>query len=477
MNRPIARLFVVILALFALLVGFTSRWTVFEASALRHNPLNSRALLEQEHIARGEIVASDGAVLARSTRSSEGAYERHYPYGELFADPIGYYFPQGEGIAGLEEYRDTVLSGQNETGFQTILNQLQGKQPEGEKVVTTLNVRAQRVAAEALAGHRGAVVALEPATGAVRVMTSSPSYDPQDLGSHSAYERLLSGGEASLFNRATQEGYAPGSTFKIVTATAAIDTGAFSQSSLISGANGIVVSGKTLDNDNRENFGLITLKEAMTKSVDTAFAQVAERVGKQTLARYMDRFGFDHEPQLDYPTRQMTPSGEYYQGHVLAPTDPRVDVGRLGIGQDKLRVTPLQMAEVAAAVANRGKLMVPHLTERIVDPEGGTVQRIKPRVQATVMKPSTAEAVREMMEAVVNEGTGTPAQIPGVQVAGKTGTAETQFGSSLNDAWFVAFAPARSPRVAIAVTLEKVPGYGATYAAPVAKRVMEALLG
>jgi peptidoglycan glycosyltransferase len=148
----------------------------------------------------------------------------------------------------------------------------------------------------------------------------------------------------------------------------------------------------------------------------------------------------------------------------------------MGIGQDKLQVTPLQMAEVAAAVANQGRLMTPHLTDRIVDPEGRTVQRISPHVQAVVMKPSTAAAVTSMMEAVVNEGTGTAAQIPGVQVAGKTGTAETQIGAAINNVWFIAFAPAANPTVAIAVTLKGVPGQGAAFAAPVARQVMEALL-
>jgi peptidoglycan glycosyltransferase len=148
----------------------------------------------------------------------------------------------------------------------------------------------------------------------------------------------------------------------------------------------------------------------------------------------------------------------------------------MGIGQDKLAVTPLQMAEVAAAVANRGRLMAPHLTTRVVDRDGRTVQVEHPRVQSVVMKPSTATAVTSMMEAVVNEGTGVAAQIPGVQVAGKTGTAETQIGTAINNVWFVAFAPASNPRVAIAVTLKGVPGQGASFAAPVAREVMERLL-
>jgi peptidoglycan glycosyltransferase len=190
----------------------------------------------------------------------------------------------------------------------------------------------------------------------------------------------------------------------------------------------------------------------------------------------MDRFGFDRTPELDYPAKEMSPSGEYEGEDLLAPTSPNVDVGRMGIGQDKLEVTPLQMAEVAAAVANRGRLMVPHLTSRIVDAEGRTVMSVSPRVQSVVMKPSTAAAVTSMMEAVVNEGTATAAQIPGVQVAGKTGTAETQIGTALNNAWFIAFAPASDPRVAIAATVQHVPGYGAIFALPVARRVLESLL-
>ncbi|MHB8490856.1 MAG: peptidoglycan D,D-transpeptidase FtsI family protein [Solirubrobacteraceae bacterium] len=482
MNKPIARLFSLVVVLFALLIGFTSRWTVFEASALRHNPLNQRLLLLGERIARGDILAADGSVLARSARSADGTYERTYPFGPLFAQTVGHSYTDF-GQSGMELYREATLAGQGETTFQSILDSLQGKEPEGDNVVSTLNVHAQQVATAALEGYRGSVVALEPATGAVRVRVSSPAYNPAAFSTQRSYDQLIKSAGAPIINRAVQFGYAPGSTFKIVTAAAALDSGQYSPSSLVSGRNGVVVSGVPMHNDNNESFGEITLTEALAKSVDTVWAQVAEHVGKGTMARYMTRFGFDRLPQLDYPSAEMSPSGEYESegegagASLLAPTNPAVDVGRLGIGQDKLKVTPLQMAEVVSAVANHGILMAPRLTERITDPEGRTIQTLRPRRQASVMKPATAEAITGMMEAVVNEGTGTPAQIPGVQVAGKTGTAETQFGSALNDTWFVAFAPARAPKVAIAVTVEKVPGYGATYAAPVAKRVMEALLG
>jgi peptidoglycan glycosyltransferase len=332
------------------------------------------------------------------------------------------------------------------------------------------------VANAALAGHKGAVVALEPRSGAVTVMASSPGYDPNSLRSTAAAASIKSDPSGRLINRATQFGYAPGSTFKLVTATAAIDSGAFTRESTVSGRNDIPISGVPLQNDENETFGPITLTQALTKSVNTVWAQVAERLGKDTIARYMDRFGFNRKPELDYPAAEMSSSGEYLGERLLRPTSSRVDVGRMGIGQDKLAVTALQMSEVAAAIANQGRLMVPHMTSRIVDAEGRTVQRIAPRVQSVVMKPSTAASVTAMMESVVKEGTGTSAQIPGIQVAGKTGTAETLLGNRINNVWFVAFAPAANPRVAIAVTLQGVPGQGAAFAAPVAREMIERLL-
>jgi penicillin-binding protein A len=482
-NRPIVRLYGLVAVLFALLVAFTSRWTIFEASSLRENPLNKRSLLEQERIERGPILAADGEVLARSVRNREGVYQRTYPTGELFAAPVGYdYLEPDLGSAGLERYRNEELAGRTGTNLQSVLDQLQGREPRGEKVITTLQPRAQRVAREQLGEHEGAVVALEPRSGAVEVMASSPSYDPNALRSPAgrrALRRAMSASPptSSEVNRATQFGYAPGSTFKVVTATAAIDTGAYTPESTVSGRNDVLVSGVPLANDNDESFGPITLTYALAHSVNTVWAQVAEHVGKRALGRYMRRSGFDRKPQLDYPADEMSASGEHRGERIVAPTSPLVDVGRLGIGQDKLAVTPLQMAEVAAAVADRGRLMTPHLTSRVVDAEGRTVKTISPRVQSVVMRPSTATAVRSMMEAVVDEGTGTAAQIPGVQVAGKTGTAQTQFGNAINNVWFIAFAPAADPRVAVAVTLKAVPGEGATFAAPVARAVMESLLG
>jgi penicillin-binding protein A len=474
-NAPIQRLFALVLVLFAVLVYFTSRNAVFDASALRDNALNKRTLLEEQRIHRGSIRAADGTLLARSVKQRGGVYSRRYPTGGLFGHAIGYSFTT-LGRAGLEQYRNDDLTGKRNE-LTSVIDQLRGHRQTGDSVSTTLDPQAQRAAYQALAGRKGAVVALDPRNGDVKVMASEPEFDPNALRGPGTYSKLANdNANRPLVNRATQFGYAPGSTFKVVTATAALDSGRFTPQSTVDGKNGVKISGVPLQNDYNQSFGPIDLATALAKSVNTVYAQVAERLGKQTMKKYMQRFGFDSKPQLDYPSDQMSSSGEYRNGHLIPPTSRFVDVGRMGIGQDKLSVTPLQMAEVVAAVANGGKLMKPHMTDRIVDTDGRTVERIKPEVQSTVMKPSTASALTAMMEGVVTGGTGTQAQIPGVRVAGKTGTAETQIGKTINNVWFIAFAPADHPRVAIAVTLEKQPGFGGDVAAPVAKSVMESLL-
>jgi penicillin-binding protein A len=474
-NKPIFRLYTLVVVLFAILVTFTSRWTVFEAQSLRDNPKNKRPVLEDLRIHRGLIQAADGTVLARSIKGRGGTYDRRYPKGSVFAHAVGYSF-LNPGRAGLEKSRNDDLSG-NRSELTSILDQLRGHAREGDDVVTSLDPRAQQVALRGLAGRKGAVVALDPHTGAVKVFASVPSYDPNEVRSAATFRNLNRDSKnAPLFDRITQAGYPPGSTFKVVTAIAALDSGRYTPSSTVNGKNGVKISGVPLNNDFNQSFGPVDLTTALTKSINTVWAQVAESLGKPTMKRYMERLGFDRRPPIDLPADERQPSGEYRGGRLLDPTSRFVDVGRMGIGQDKLQVTPLQMALVAASVANGGKLVKPHLTDRVVDPDGRTVERIKPETYSEVMKPATATAVGQMMSQVVKEGTGTAAALQGIEVAGKTGTAETP-QAGLNQVWFIAFAPVQSPRVAIAVTIERSAGFGGEVAAPIAKTVMEALLG
>jgi peptidoglycan glycosyltransferase len=472
-NRQIVQLFALSMLLFATLVGFTSRWTVFEAEALKDNALNRRALLEAQQIPRGVIRASDGTVLARSVPEGTGqrrVFERVYPEGNLFAHAVGYSFLE-RGSTGIEAYRNDELTGE-EDELSSIFSELQSKSPEGSDVTTTLDREAQETAVAALGGQKGAIVAIEPATGRVRVMASSPDFDPNDVPTD-RFDQLNADEQARpVVNRALQANDQPGSTFKVVTAAAALDSDKFSPDSIVDGTSGQLVSGVPLANFGGQDFGPISLTDALTNSVNTVWAEVAEKLGRDTLEEYMERFGFGVDPPLDFPDEQMVPSG-VRRGRPF-------DVGRVAIGQGgaegQIQVTPLQMALVAAAVGNGGRLMRPRLTERIVGKDGRVEERIEPARQSQVMKPESAAQLARMMSNVVEEGTGVQAALSGIDVAGKTGTAEVR-DASLNQVWFIGFAPVENPRMAIAVTIERTQGQGGTEAAPLAKQVLEALLG
>jgi peptidoglycan glycosyltransferase len=479
-NQPIARLFVVVLVLFAVLVAFTSRWSVFQASALRANPDNRRPGLENQYVARGTIVAADGhTVIARSVRQQGGRYSRSYPFGPLFAVPVGYYDPSN-GSTALEQFRTGVLAGAPPQQ-SSILDQLSGRPTSGDEVVTTLDAHAQQVAYQALAGREGAVVAIVPSTGAVRVMASSPSFDPNSVASAAAFAKLQRDPAAPLVSRATASQYAPGSTFKVVTAIAAIDSGLYTPSSVINGHSPITVSGQPLSNDGGTSYGPVQLSYALTNSINTVYAQVALKVGAARLQEYMDRLGFYATPPIDLPSNELAVSGVRYPGHPgYLPLAAGADIGRVGIGEGGLEVTPLQMAMVASAVADHGQLMVPHLTSEVVNADGQIVQRIAPELYRTVMKPSTAQEVGAMMENVVRDGTGTAAALAGIAVAGKTGTAQDCTSLAVCDTsqvWFIAYAPVQNPQIAIAVTLAHQVGFGGSIAAPIARDVLQALLG
>jgi peptidoglycan glycosyltransferase len=472
MNTPVLRLFVLVVVLFAVLVAFTSRWTVFQADALRDNKLNRRELLAEQKIRRGTIRSADGKVLARSVRGVGDTFTRRYPTDDLFAHAVGYAYTT-IGRAGLESSRNDVLTGRR-TELVTALQSILGRSEEGDDVRTTLDSGAQRVAVAGLraSGHKGAVVALDVHTGAVRAMASDPSYDPNGLGDPATFERLnRDDANAPLINRATQNGYPPGSTMKVVTAAAALDTGRYEPGSPVDGRNNKPISGVPLQNSGGESFGVISLTTALTNSVNTVWAEVGEKLGGRTMQRYSERFGFYAEPPVDYPDEQMTASGVRKDGRLVPMTSRRVDVGRVAIGQGDLFATPLQMAEVAATIANGGIRMKLHLMAKAVDPDGRTVETVKPERAGRVVSRETASRLTAMMKQVVREGTGTAAALSGVDVAGKTGTAELN-SSGLNQPWFIGF----TPDVAVAVTLERFQGgFGGTEAAPIAKRVLEAL--
>ncbi len=306
-------------------------------------------------------------------------------------------------------------------------------------------------------------------------MVSVPEYDPNLVPEK--FTTLSTDEAKPLFNRATQSSYPPGSTFKVVTAAAALDSGKYKPESIIDGSSPREVSGVPLANSGGQDFGPITLTDALTNSVNTVFAQVGETVGEDTLGNYMQRFGFGQDPPLDYPDGQMLASGVRNSKGKLVTSG--FDVGRVAIGQGgnegQIQVSPLQMAMVAGAVGNGGVLMQPRLTEKIVAKDG-RADEVKPAQQSRVMSREAAGQLTAMMGRVVEEGTGTAAALSGIKAGGKTGTAEVD-NATANQAWFIGFAPLERPRMAIAVTIERTQGQGGTEAAPLAKQVLESLLG
>jgi peptidoglycan glycosyltransferase len=486
-NRQIVQLFAFIVALFAVLVGFTSYWSVFDAEALKEKEANKRPLFEQQQIKRGRILTADGTVIARSVAKGSGEnlrYVRRYPEGSLFAHPIGYSFTR-LGDTEFEQFHNDQLVG-NDSEFSSILDELRGKQQEGNDIVTSIDGHAQEVALNGLESRGfGAVVAIEPATGAIKALASNASFDPNRIPYPEDFEALNSNEfEAPLRNRATQSRYPPGSTFKVVTAAAALDSGTITPDTPIDSPSSLDVQGLPLEND----FGIawpgLTLDSALTNSVNTYFAQVGEKVGEDTLFEYMDKFGFNTKPAIDLPSDELNTSGIVdleAGGKTLGPNDP-IDIARVAIGQERLLATPLQMAEVAAAVANKGRLMKPQIWDRVIDPDGRVTERMDPSEFSRPISEESAAELTTAMEGVVREGTGTNADIPGVPVAGKTGTAETPGNESCgggedeNQAWFIGFAPADDPKIAIAASIECTPEFGGDVAAPLFREVAEAIL-
>jgi peptidoglycan glycosyltransferase len=477
LNRQIAWLFAVVLVLFAVLAIWTSRWSVLQADSLKNEALNRRPLLEQQQVPRGLILASDGTKLAVNRRigtRQTKRYVRSYPTGGLFGAAVGYSFVSS-GDSGLEKSYNDELSGTNDRQLSSFIDQLGGGPKSGDDLRTTLDPKAQREALSGLAGRAGAVVALEPSTGRIRVMANVPGFDPN--GVPQQLKQLNKGQGGSLLDRATQAQYPPGSTMKVVTSAAALDSGLYKPDSFISGRDGVVISGVPLHNYGGENFGSISLTDALTNSVNTVFGQVGERLGKGTMLKYMKRFGFQHQLPIDLPSSQVAIAGVLKPPRPLAAKDTW-DVGRVAIGQEPhLFVTPLQMAMVAAAVGNKGRMMQPHLGDKVVAPDGQVRTSIRPREQSVVMSESAASDLAGMMTNVVKSGTGTGGALSGIQVAGKTGTADNPKGG--NYAWFIAFAPVKDPKVAVAVVVEQTnqSQTGGEVAAPIAARVMRAVLG
>jgi peptidoglycan glycosyltransferase len=486
MNGAISRLAVFALGLIGALILATTYWQAWAAPGLADRRENAIQRVAQFTIERGKIYAGDGKTLFATNKkrqvNGQTLYFRRYPTGGLAAHVVGY-STQVRSRAGLEQSMNDFLTGSNAnltTVVDTRVDKLLGRTVVGNDVVTTLDVRAQRVAVRALGSNCGSVVAIDPTTGRVLVMANHPTYDPNLV--EGRFRQILRTRAncpvpAPLLNRATAGSFVPGSTFKVVTASAALESGRYTMESRKVDPGYCVEYGKRVNNyDTTSPFGSVTLFQAIQYSINSFFCEIGKELGPGPIVQEMMDYGFYSLPPLETPADERRISALYKNGKPFIPKDAsQVDPGRLAFGQAELQVTPQQMAMVAAAVANRGVLMQPYVVDRILSPKGKVVTRTRRHVLGRTLSPHNAAVLTAAMEAVVRGGTGTAAQIPGVRVAGKTGTAETGLAGR-NQTAFIAFAPVGAPKVAIAVMLENQTGVGGTTAAPIAKQVMQAIL-
>jgi peptidoglycan glycosyltransferase len=491
MNRPIKRVVIAVVVLFGLLIGNATYVQFVKADSLRNNSNNSARLRLIEYSQpRGDILAGD-KVIATSTKTDDRLkYLRTYPDGKVYATVTGY-----AGIYsswGMEHLEDPILSGSDS---RLTVNHLKefftGKSPQPGNVELTIDPQAQEAAYAAMAKQTGAVVALNPQTGEILALVSTPSYDPNTLTSHDtdadtkAYDALDHDKSQPLLDRAISQTYPPGSIFKTVIAAAALSAGK-KPSDRIPAVDGLTLPGSThvlhnFDNESCGNGQTDTLINAYAISCNTAFAQLGLDLGAPAVQAEAEKFGITGKG-MSVP---LTVAGSCLgppkdDGSCDNTISDQAKLAESSIGQQDVRVTPLQGAMLAAAVANGGTLMQPYLVKDVTAADGTVIDKTTPKVMSHPMTPDVASELNTMMEAVVNSGTGTAAQIDGVQVAGKTGTADNAPGAAPH-AWFIGYAPAKNPQVAVAVLIEHggVAGNettGGLAAAPIAKKVIEAVL-
>lgn len=482
MNDPIRRLSVVALVMILALMMSSSWIQVLGASRLNEDPRNVRTLYREYGTFRGPIVVEGESVVSSVPVDDPFNFQRTYALGPVYAPVTGYYSIV-YGRSGIERTENTLLNGTSDSLFWTRMGNLfSGEQQAGASVELTLQAAVQQAAYDALGDQRGAVVALDPETGAILAMASTPSYDPAVLASHStssvneAYASLLADPNDPLINRSIAETYPPGSTFKLVVTAAALEAGYTPETSVLAPDElALPNSSATIKNYESESCtsdgtDRTTLAEALRISCNTAFAQIGMLLQWGVIERKAEAFGFGTSFEIPLLTAASQ-----------LPEDPdAAQTAQSSIGQFDVRATPLQMAMVAAAIANDGELMYPYLVDQVRTSSFSVVEEAEPRVFSSPMTTADANTLTDMMVAVVDSGTGRNARIDGVAVAGKTGTAETGLDTPAHS-WFVAFAPADDPQVAVAVLVENggdvgSGGTGGRVAAPIAKAVMEAAL-
>lgn len=453
-KRILVVLFSIIL-LFLSLIIYLTWFQVFQSKDIKQNAYNKRLWINEEKILRGTIFDRNNNVLAYNEKTEESS-KRIYNYGNLYSHIIGYSYRE-YGKTGLELKYNRELLGISESSTLNQIKEMVIDEKKGNSLRLTIDHGLQEKSRELIKGRKGAIVVMNPRTGEVYSMVSSPDYNAAKL--RDEWKNISVSEESPLVNRATQGLYEPGSSFKILTAASILENGLDTDYTC---QGSVVIDGYEFKDYNKTKHGKIDLKAALTKSCNSYFVKKADELGKDKLGETADRFMINKEIPFDLPIEK----SRFNYKEKLSKTE----IAASGIGQGKVLLTPLNMALITSAIANDGIMMDPLLVKEIIDPEGEKLSNLSSRELSKSMSSSYANELTQMMVNVVNNGTGKNAQITGVSVAGKTGTAENQSGK--NHAWFTGFGPAENPQVVVTVLLESDGGFGGSESAPIARELI-----
>lgn len=486
MNKTLRQLFTAVIALFAILAMSSTIITAVAGSRLNADPRNTRALYHQIGAPRGAILASDGTVMAKSDRVNDAfEYQRSYSKGELYAPITGFFSITHPVDRGIEMSRNELLSGDADALFwQQFKSLMTGDENKGASIETSIDPKLQESTFSLLQGKDAAAVAIEPKTGRILAMASTPSYDPNTLAQHNtaasnkAYSDLTSVDNSPMINRTTSQYYPPGSTFKTVVAAAALESGKYQPDSSIPAGASYTLPGTATDLTNVEasangSDGKISFEDAFAYSSNTAFAQLGVSLGDDAIAQQAKRFGFGESITVDGNDSTGSPMKAIAS---TFPTGIAADkLALASIGQGDVQETPLQNALIASAVANGGTLMRPTLVDRVRASDLSVVSQTQPAVMSQAFSHDTADKLNAMMQGVVTKEN-TNLEIDGIKVAAKTGTAQIGVANASIDGWVIGFAPADDPKIAVAVVVHNVDVLGSYAAGPIMKQMMQEVL-
>lgn len=487
MNTSLHRLHRAVLVLFLILGASTTWFTVLGAPALNNDPRNTRAIYHEYAIPRGAITASNGTVLAHSVPTKDAyRFKRVYTNGTLYAPVTGYFSIISRAGGGIESAENSLLTGQNDAlWWQRFTSIFSGRSNEGATIETSIDTKLQQTAARVLGNQHGAIVAIEPSSGRILALYSSPSYDPNILATHDgkaatqAYNSLSSDNPSPLLSTATSQTMPPGSQFKLVVATAALESGTYREDTRIPAVASYTLPGTQTQLTNATHPELynssstLTLSDALAYSSNTAFAQLGVTLGASTIAKTAEKFGFNSRITIAGTPSTGTPLRSAASIFPQNATNDRLALA--SIGQGDTTATPLQMALVSAAIANRGTLMQPTLVDRVRGSDLSVISQTSPTVRSHVMSSSSASQLNDMMQQVTAKFT--PYVAPAnTKVAVKTGTAQTGVGNTGIDAWITGFAPADDPKIAICVMVRNAGTYASDTAGPLFRQMLEAAL-